>query len=351
MKLDSGLEFRDEIVGKGQTAKVGDSVRVHYTGWSIENESDVFEDWFSDKSKDQLKFDSSLDRNTPFDFKLGAGMVIKGWDEGVQGMNIGSRRTLIIPSGLAYGEQGAGGTIKPNANLKFVVELLEIVKEPKAEITLDEKGNSEFPTPGQNIKLHFRITQLEPEEKVAQDSYTSGQPLVIGYASKQLPAFMEDIIDGMSVGGKRTAIVPEFPSENRPKLKVEFELLEIVPPVLPWDVDPSSRKELPSGLHYILLEEGSGEKAKSGQLVSVHYTGFLTDGTKFDSSVERDTPFEFELGAGAVIKGWDEGVSLFPIGSKVRLIIPHQLGYGEQGTGGIPPKSTLLFDVEILSVK
>ena len=349
MKLESGLEFKDDIVGRGDVAKTGDVVRVHYTGWNIGMEADLFADWVVDTTKNELKFDSSVDRGTPFEFKLGAGMVIKGWDEGVQGMAIGGKRTLIIPSQLAYGEQGAGGVIQPNADLKFVVELLEIIEEPKPEIVEETEGNGEIPKVGENVKLHFRITQLEPQEVVAQDSYTSGQPMVIGYQTKQLPEFLETILEGMRVGSKRTAIVPEYAAENRPKLKVEFELLEIVEPVKPWDIDPSGRKETESGLHYILVEEGKGELPKTGQKVTVHYSGFLTDGTKFDSSVERGVPFEFELGLGRVIKGWDEGVSMFPIGSKVRLIVPHHLGYGEQGTGGIPPKSTLLFDVEIIS--
>jgi len=107
---DSGLKYSDLKVGTGDTAKKGDTVEVHYTGWL----------------KNGKKFDSSLDRGKPFAFQLGAGRVIKGWDEGVAGMKVGGKRKLIIPSKLAYGEAGAGEVIPPNAELTFEVELLKI---------------------------------------------------------------------------------------------------------------------------------------------------------------------------------------------------------------------------------
>lgn len=99
------------------------------------------------------------------------------------------------------------------------------------------------------------------------------------------------------------------------------------------------------------LTEGTGEAARKGESVTVHYTGWLTDGSKFDSSVDRDDPFVFVLGAGQVIKGWDEGVATMKVGDKVKLTIPHHMAYGEQGyPGAIPPKATLVFDVELLKV-
>lgn len=107
---DSGLKYVDLIEGKGRIAEYGETAIVHYTGW-LENGK---------------KFDSSVDRNEPFQFRLGAGRVIRGWDEGVVGMNIGSKRKLIIPPHLAYGRRGAGRVIPPNATLTFEVELLDL---------------------------------------------------------------------------------------------------------------------------------------------------------------------------------------------------------------------------------
>ena len=106
-----------------------------------------------------------------------------------------------------------------------------------------------------------------------------------------------------------------------------------------------------SGLIIEELKVGTGAEAVAGQYVSVHYTGWLTDGTKFDSSKDRGDPFEFPLGAGHVIRGWDEGVQGMKIGGSRKLTIPADLGYGPRGAGGvIPPNATLIFEVELLGV-
>ncbi|MBU3739687.1 MAG: FKBP-type peptidyl-prolyl cis-trans isomerase [Rhodoferax sp.] len=110
----SGLQYTDTVIGTGEQAAHGQRVSVHYTGWLVQD------------GVQGAKFDSSRDRNDPFAFALGAGMVIRGWDEGVAGMKVGGQRTLIIPPSLGYGARGAGGVIPPNATLKFDVELLGI---------------------------------------------------------------------------------------------------------------------------------------------------------------------------------------------------------------------------------
>ncbi len=113
-ELPSGLKYTDSKVGDGATATAGHKVSVHYTGWLSNN---------GEKGK---KFDSSVDRGQPFSFGLGARQVIRGWDEGVAGMKVGGKRTLVIPPELGYGAQGAGGAIPPNATLIFDVELLKV---------------------------------------------------------------------------------------------------------------------------------------------------------------------------------------------------------------------------------
>jgi FKBP-type peptidyl-prolyl cis-trans isomerase FkpA len=111
----SGLQYEDTVEGSGEQAKAGRNVTVHYTGW-LRN----------DDGTQGAKFDSSRDRNDPFQFMLGAGHVIRGWDEGVEGMKVGGQRRLIIPADLGYGARGAGGVIPPNATLIFDVELLAV---------------------------------------------------------------------------------------------------------------------------------------------------------------------------------------------------------------------------------
>ena len=114
---------------------------------------------------------------------------------------------------------------------------------------------------------------------------------------------------------------------------------------------PSAIKS-PSGMYYVITQQGNGAKPTVGQTVVAHYTGKFNDGKKFDSSVDRGTPFEFKLGQGQVIKGWDEGFGLLSIGSKATLLLPYTMAYGEQGyPGAIPPKATLIFDVELIGVK
>jgi FKBP-type peptidyl-prolyl cis-trans isomerase len=106
-----------------------------------------------------------------------------------------------------------------------------------------------------------------------------------------------------------------------------------------------------SGVNVEVISEGKGTSPKQGQIVTVHYTGWLTDSTKFDSSVDRGQPFQYQFGVGEVIQGWDDGVATMKLGGKSRFTIPPELGYGSQGAGGvIPPDATLIFEVELLGI-
>jgi FKBP-type peptidyl-prolyl cis-trans isomerase FkpA len=137
----TGLQYLDAVVGEGDEAKAGQYVSVHYTGW-------LYQD-----GEQGAKFDSSRDRNDPFAFPLGAGMVIKGWDEGVQGMKVGGQRSLIIPPELGYGPRGAGGVIPPNATLKFDVELLAVELPPLSR-SIDHRPKA---GPAPRFLLHAKI--------------------------------------------------------------------------------------------------------------------------------------------------------------------------------------------------
>ncbi|MBC3873528.1 FKBP-type peptidyl-prolyl cis-trans isomerase [Undibacterium flavidum] len=228
------LEKIDSVVGTGKEAVVGKTVVVHYTGWLRDPQAE---------NQHGKSFDSSVGRG-PFSFNLGEGRVIRGWEQGVQGMKVGGKRTLQIPSTLAYGPRGAGrGVIPPDADLIFDIELLDVINMPEVE------------------KIDSKI--------------------------------------------------------------------------------------------------GKGDEAKSGNTVTVHYTGWLRDpkakgqkGKEFDSSRKREA-FSFTVNGGEVIRGWDLGVQGMKIGGKRTLIIPAALAYGarEVGNGLIPANSDLVFDVELLKVK
>jgi peptidylprolyl isomerase len=230
-QLPSGLQIMDTVKGDGAPVADGDVVTVHYAGWIYDPQTEMRGE----------RFDSSRDRGEPLTFPVGYGRVIQGWEQGLLGMRVGGKRTLIIPPDLAYGERGAPPAIPPNSTLLFEVELLAIPRVQKK-----------------------------------------------------------------------------------------------------------------------ILTPGSGETAEMGDVVEVHYTGWIADdgekGKQFDSSRERDVPFVFQIGAGQVITGWEVGVAGMQVGEKALLTIPPELGYGARGItrGGeeiIPGGATLLFEVELLKIR
>jgi peptidylprolyl isomerase len=160
----------------------------------------------------------------------------------------------------------------------------------------------------------------------------------------------------------RSAIAAELPNPAlSAPVATQTEMLvadaaQLKPPASTAKPAPTATKDqkamitTSSGLQYVDTVEGTGASPTTGQTVSVHYTGTLQDGKKFDSSRDRGQPFQFKIGVGQVIKGWDEGVGTMKVGGRRQLVIPPDLGYGARGIGPIPPNSTLLFDVELLGV-
>jgi peptidylprolyl isomerase len=155
--------------------------------------------------------------------------------------------------------------------------------------------------------------------------------------------------EAIAAGLSQTAPVAVVQSASEPTLMAQANLLTQP------ETNPMTEENVvttDSGLKYVDIVEGTGAIPQKGQTVSVHYTGTLENGTKFDSSRDRGQPFQFPLGAGRVIKGWDEGIATMKIGGQRKLIIPPDLGYGSRGAGGvIPPNATLLFDVELLGAE
>jgi peptidylprolyl isomerase len=248
---ESGLKYQEDLHGEGRTAKDGDLISIHFIGWIIQDSTNLYTDWSADSTRMSNIIGNSYIRNQPVKFVLGEEAFIKGTDEGISGMKQGGKRSIIIPSQLAYGDKGVG-PIPPNTDLKVFVELVEV----------------------------------------------------------------------------------------KDKIVVEM-----------WELDTQEPTSTESGLKYIIVEQGEGENAITGNVVTVHYSGFFQDGTKFDSSVEKDVPITFALGNKQVIPGWDEGITYMKKGSKARLIVPPSLAYGDMAVGKIPANSTLIFDVELIDIK
>lgn len=154
----------------------------------------------------------------------------------------------------------------------------------------------------------------------------------------------------LTIGGCKGSEAPNPPNET---VTATPPAATAATPASPDLAKPEAGKEIttPSGLKYTDLKVGSGDAVKGGDTVSVHYVGTFTDGKKFDASRDHGTPFDFQVGAQMVIKGWDEGLLGMKPGGKRKLVVPSDLAYGPEGRAGIPPNSTLVFEIELLEIR
>ncbi|NTU82770.1 MAG: FKBP-type peptidyl-prolyl cis-trans isomerase [Chloroflexales bacterium] len=229
-------------------------------------------------------------------------------------------------------------------------------------------GAGDKPKPGDVVDVHYRGTLDDGTQ--FDSSYSRGDPIqfVLGVGAV-IPGWDEGIAM-MRKGGKAKLIVPPNLAYGargaggvippNATLTFEVELVEIRPgaPAAPTQLEESQYTTTPSGLKYADLQVGTGAEATAGKPVAVHYTGWLTDGKRFDTSrdpsmpMARQKPFTFTLGRGEVIKGWDEGVAGMRVGGKRQIVIPPGLAYGTRGAGNvIPPGATLIFEVELIEVR
>ena len=219
-------------------------------------------------------------------------------------------------------------------------------------------GDGEKPSATDRVEVHYHGTLLDGT--VFDSSVERGQTITFGL--NQVIKGWTEGLQLMPIGSKfKFTIPPELGYGTRSigsipansTLIFEVELFDIQKPFVDSDFSiPAEEVVLESGLRYLEHITGSGEITEIGNTVIVHYSGFLSDGTKFDSSHDRGKPFNFTLGENRVIQGWEEGLLNMHKGSKRTLIIPPELGYGERGAGGvIPPNATLLFEVELVDFK
>ncbi|MBX0330621.1 FKBP-type peptidyl-prolyl cis-trans isomerase [Oscillochloris sp. ZM17-4] len=223
-------------------------------------------------------------------------------------------------------------------------------------------GAGDAPKTGDVVSVHYRGTLADG--KVFDSSYERGQPIQFALGRGMVIPGWDEGIGLMRKGGKAKLIIPPnlgygaqgaggvIPPNATLTFEVELVDIQAGPPEAPAQVDDSQYTTTPSGLKYYDFEVGSGAEATAGKTAVVHYTGWLTDGTMFDSSLNRGDTFPFQVGAGRVIKGWDEGVAGMRVGGRRQLVVPSSLGYGANGAGGvIPPNATLIFEVELVDVQ
>lgn len=262
--LPSGLYYIETKKGNNQKPKTGDYSKIHFIVSTINGDT----------------LYSSYRQGEPMMWESGKEFDNKGVTEALSLMSKGSKASIIVPSSLAFGEQGRGQMVAPYTTLLYDLELVDIM-----------------------TKAQFEKEKADKEKKAAQEKET---------AKKEESSKLLNYIKSNNI----------------------------------------TAKPRPSGLYYIETKKGTGDQAAPGKTVKVHYTGTLINGTKFDSSRDRNEPFEFVLGQGQVIPGWDEGIGLMKEGGTAKLVIPSNLAYGENGRmPTIPPSASLVFDVELIEVK
>jgi len=357
----SGLKYSVLQPGEeGPCPGFADEVKVHYTGWL----------------EDGTVFDSSRTRGKPTEFRVN--QVIQGWTEGLQLMSKGARFKFTIPSDLAYGKRGAPPNIPPESNLIFDVELLDFTPcpkvpafspgDPEKQVTLESglvyepvrAGKGEKPGPEDSVRLLYAF--WNEEGRLVDCSELRDGPMSYSPGSSRLAIF-DEAIKVMEAGSRYRFIVPPQlafgPRGAPPYIPAnarsiwEFEILEVIKPLPVPEFSRPAEEALTataSGLRYEVLKSGEGRAPKMGEIVRVHYAGWLRDGSLFDASFKSGEPAEFPLGR--VIPGWNEGLQLMKEGAIYKFVIPPHLGYGPSGAPPrIPPNAELIFYVELLAVK
>lgn len=223
-----------------------------------------------------------------------------------------------------------------------------------------ESGSGPQPATGQIVYVHYTA---KLQDGTPFDDTLGRDPFGFQLGAGQVIQGFEEGVALLSEGAKATLIIPPdlgygangvaniIPPDATIIFTVEVVQISDTSPAEPIEVDDADYTETDSGLKYYDFEIGEGDTPEEGNEISVHYTGWLMDGTKFDSSIDRFSPFNFTFGTGQVIEGFDEGLSTMQVGGKRQLLLPSELAYGEAGAGNIiPPNSILIFEVELVSI-
>jgi len=357
---DSGLQYLELIAGDGAAPQSGDLITMHYVA----------------SLPDGTELISTYSQGQPVTVLWDRDQLLPGWEEGIGLMRVGGSAKLVLPPELAFGESGAG-MVPPNTQLIIDIELLAAEQPPvPSDVSATDlietdsglqyadlvEGDGDLAVEQNTVTMAYTVWVQGEDEDLYIVSSEGGDPIsfVLGRGDTVFPGW-EEGATGMRVGGKRLLIIPPdlalgeqgsglIPPNST--LIMEVELIDSIEPRKAMEIDEEDYTVTDSGLKYYDIVEGDGDTPTTGQTVVVHYTGWLEDGTQFDSSVDRGQPFSFQLGTGSVIAGWDEGISTMKVGGKRQLVIPSELGYGDTGSGGlIPPGATLIFEVELLEIQ
>jgi len=288
---------------------------------------------------------------------------------------------LVCIASFLFAQQSKTKTVKPKPKAKTAavkpkakptvkkletkMNTNEIITASGLKVKITEKGTGKQVMKGDKVTAHYTGTLLDG--KKFDSSKDRNQPFSFKVGTGQVIPGWDEGFQLLKIGDKATFTIPSNLGYGangaggiippNATLLFDVEVLDaVVGPTpkaaVPFDVTGLDTIKMQSGLRFFKVESGTGIKAQQGKYVSVHYTGYLMDGTKFDSSVERGEPIEFQLGKGMVIKGWEEGIELMHVGDKMRFIIPSELAYGEKGApGAIPANATLIFDCELVDVQ
>jgi peptidylprolyl isomerase len=360
----SGVRYIELKKGAGPFPKGHDVVVLHYVGMM----------------PDGTVFDSSYARGEPIMYTLGEETTFDDWNEAIQLMQIGGEAKIIIPPELVVGNKALPDATPSDQPFIYKVKLVAVssqdayadIKETDYTLTDSglkyydfETGDGPAARAGQLVSIHY--TAWREAGEVFDSTLDRGRTFsfILG-AGHVLPGLDEGIA-GMKVGGSRQLFIPPKlgygeqgygllidPTEN---IVYEVMLVNVQPapppsPDAPRKVAEADYTVTGSGLKYYDFKVGKGVEARQSQMAEIHYTGWLTDGTKFDSSLDYGNPVQLPVGIGGVLPGLDEGILGMRVGGVRQLVIPPALAYGEMGDEDfIPPNAILIFEIELLDVQ
>ncbi|MFK7928639.1 MAG: FKBP-type peptidyl-prolyl cis-trans isomerase, partial [Myxococcota bacterium] len=324
----------------------------------------------------------------PLEVRLGQGGLLEGVNIGLAGMRVGGKRQLVLPPELGYGRMGRPPTIPPNATLVFDLEMVAAgdirVRPEQPDVHFDSNLRTQNLGPGvRAVDLQFGAGPLIQERSVVRVEATlwrtSGElivstfdvrearPFLLGSASTHMlqMAGLKVGVLGMAAGGSRyleltsdATLGSHGQASIGPPGERVFALVDVIEvsepriaPDAPSYYDPAMLKTTESGLQMLDLEVGTGARVRAKDVVIVEYTGWLSDGTRFDSTYERAVPFRFQHGRGRTIAAWEEGVTGMQVGGRRILIASPDLAYRDRQTGKIPAGSTLTFEIEVKAIE